>query len=65
MGYAYQQDGHYTFILHDTGTGDVWVAESISAAWATNIDAKVSDTLKLSTSISQIRANIVRNAGQR
>ncbi len=60
MGYAFQQQGHYTWILHNTATGDVWVQESISADWATNIDAKVSDTLKLATSISQLRSNIVR-----
>lgn len=65
MGYTFQQPGHYTWILNNTATGDVYVTESISAEWATRIDEKISTLKKQRTDIERTYNMVSRLNQQR
>jgi hypothetical protein len=54
LNYTFQQGGHYTFVLNDTGSGEVWVDKTFAAPWATNMDIPVSDLRRQRTDIERV-----------
>ena len=60
--FTFGQNGFYTFFLHESVTGRVWVSSTYVAEWATNIDEPISDMLKLLTEVSRLRTTITRKS---
>lgn len=58
--YTFRQAGHYTFLMHESGSGSVWTDKTFAAQWATNMDAKISDIKKQRTDLERIYNRVNR-----
>lgn len=58
--YTFQEPGLYTFIVHDSASGDVWIDKTYCSEWASKIDIPVSDVLRQRSDIQRIYNKIGR-----
>jgi hypothetical protein len=59
--FTFQIAGLYTFIVHDTSTGDVWIDKTYCAEWASRIDIPVSQLNKQRADIQRIYGKVKGN----
>lgn len=56
--YTPQQTGLYSFIVHDSASGNVWIDKSYCSEWAGRIDIPTSDLLKQRSDIQRIYGKV-------
>jgi len=61
--YTFQQPGLYTFIIHDSSTGYVWIDKTYCAEWASRIDIPVSQLEKQRADIQRVYSRVSKQGG--
>ena len=58
--YTFQQKGLYVFLVHETSSGDVWIADTYCSEWASRIDQPVSDLNKQRADLQRVFGRLNR-----
>lgn len=58
--YTFQQKGLYVFLVHETASGDVWIADTYCSEWASRIDQPVSDLNKQRADLQRVFGRLNR-----